>query len=232
MAKKQATDAKPAKVLTLRQQLDAALERQGWAWEHLAEANDERLVLIRALTMIYPSHLMPYRVPKKPNAITANRKMVCVHTPTGTCAWLFRDHEMLQFSHLSDGPHHWDGSQRGDRLARLREISLDNAHSPMTEIPTMNVTNEYVAWSNMLQRCMNKMNPAWADYGGRGITICPEWLASFKAFFKDMGPRPDGMSLDRIDNAGNYEPSNCRWTTRDVQHNNKRPPQRKKKEEE
>jgi hypothetical protein len=83
---------------------------------------------------------------------------------------------------------------------------------------------EYVAWASMKQRCLNVNTSRYKDYGGRGITICESWLKSFEAFLSDMGvkPSPD-HSLDRIDNHGNYEASNCRWATRSQQQLNKRP---------
>ena len=74
----------------------------------------------------------------------------------------------------------------------------------------------------MKQRCYNPNSKHYLDYGGRGITICERWLNSFENFIEDMGERPEGLSLDRIDNDGNYEQSNCHWGTDLQQSRNRR----------
>jgi hypothetical protein len=80
----------------------------------------------------------------------------------------------------------------------------------------------YASWYGMLARCRNPNNVAYEVYGGRAITVAPEW-ESFEQFFLDMGVRPEGTTLDRIENSLGYFKNNCRWTTPIQQANNRRP---------
>ncbi len=83
-------------------------------------------------------------------------------------------------------------------------------------------SNTYNTWAGMLTRCNNIKHGAYKHYGGRGITVCERWK-KFANFLEDMGERPEGLTLDRIDNDGNYEPGNCRWITHKENCNNKGP---------
>ncbi len=83
--------------------------------------------------------------------------------------------------------------------------------------------SEYRIWAGMKDRCYNYNNPQYKDYGGRGISVCDRWRYNFENFITDMCMKPTVKhTLDRIDNDGNYEPSNCRWATRKEQNSHTR----------
>jgi hypothetical protein len=85
------------------------------------------------------------------------------------------------------------------------------------------LSGTYSSWKAMKARCLNPNGKQWADYGGRGITICERWIHSFENFLADMGERPPGKTLDRYpNNDGNYEPGNCRWASGRQQQMNRR----------
>lgn len=79
----------------------------------------------------------------------------------------------------------------------------------------------YTVWKGIRRRCLNPQAPHFHRYGGRGIRVCDRWRDSFAAFVQDMGERPDGYTLERLDNDGHYEPQNCRWVSRKDQALNK-----------
>lgn len=82
-------------------------------------------------------------------------------------------------------------------------------------------TATYNAWQGMKARCSCKSHSSFHRYGARGIKVCDRWLQSFENFLSDMGEAPPGLTLDRKDNDGHYEPSNCRWASKKVQSNNR-----------
>jgi hypothetical protein len=86
----------------------------------------------------------------------------------------------------------------------------------------MSKETTYNIWQAMISRCENVNNPAYANYGGRGISVYTPWRESFEAFLKCLGHRPDGMTLERIDNSKGYQPGNVKWATRLEQGANKR----------
>lgn len=106
-----------------------------------------------------------------------------------------------------------DSGHRPPGRTKPAKIKHGHNRNPKSRSPT------YTAWHGMKQRCLNPKHINYARYGGRGISVCAAWL-DFTAFLADMGERPDGLTLDRIDTDGNYEPGNCRWATMKEQCNN------------
>lgn len=117
--------------------------------------------------------------------------------------------------------------------AKIGDITSGNTRScgclKRDIVRSVNITHglshgpEYNSWSAMIQRCTNRKHQAWKNYGGRGISVCKRWR-KFENFYADMGNRPVGLTLERINNFGDYDPSNCKWANWTEQRLNSRRP--------
>ena len=121
------------------------------------------------------------------------------------------------------------GSLRGGRTTscgcyRRENLSYYRTHRAINKEAWRTSDKQYNEWEGMIQRCFNKNNRSYPYYGGRGITVCERWRKSYDEFLHDVGRRPsEDVSLDRINNNGNYEPGNVRWATHSQQMRNRRP---------
>jgi hypothetical protein len=153
-----------------------------------------------------------------------------VKTPGRRTRWLVRcscgKEQIVQACNLVSGHTRSCGHLRSVNQIRKRGTATGRAYATVRTGGWGNpwrFTSEFCSWVNMKNRCLKPTNKGYRNYGGRGITICERWLASFSNFLADMGRRPSSAhSLDRIDNDGNYELSNCRWATVTQQNANKR----------
>lgn len=133
------------------------------------------------------------------------------------CACSCGETKRVRVDHLRTGKIRSCGCLRNE----LSSSRTDNLHEA-NKTHGLSKSDVYDTWRGMKTRCGNKNNSAYSYYGGRGLSVCKRWLNSFENFISDMGPRPDGFTLERKNNALGYSPKNCVWASRSDQQNNRR----------
>lgn len=160
-----------------------------------------------------PNEINGYKIIKDLRSINGRRSAIiqCPYCPTTYQAI------------ISDVKSNRHKKHCGCQSVKIKKAIAISVKREIIKPPSAKAHPLYHTWRSMRQRCLRPSHPKYKDYGGRGISICAEWNSFFK-FVEDMGPKPSPHhSIDRKDNNGNYEASNCRWATVSEQNSNRRP---------
>lgn len=141
--------------------------------------------------------------------------MARLHRPHWLCLCICGTLVVIEGANIRAGHSHSCGCAGSRRTIGKR--SLRHGHARRG-----GASREYRTWQGMIKRCTNPRSKDWENYGERGIKVCARWRFSFSDFLADMGPKPIGKSIERINNDGDYEPGNCKWATRSEQNSNQR----------